>query len=268
MDQDETAKAELEIDARQRLSSASVDENIASISIIVPLFNEIAALANLLKQLQRIQTLSCVNTHLIYEFIAIDGGSSDGSWRWLMQHWHKPELQFFAYQSDKKGRAQQMNLGAQKSVNDVLLFLHADTSLANLSLNEILSPIARAHQWGRFDLAFIEPDWRMQIIAFFINKRSRLSGIATGDQAIWVSRQLFDKAGAYPNIPLMEDIALSKKLNIISAPYLSKQCVKTSARRWLKSGVLKTVFLMWYFRFAYFVGVDANTLAKQYRNVR
>ena len=131
----------------------------------------------------------------------------------------------------------------------MLIFLHADTVLpANYRIE-----LAKAKVWGRFDVLFLSSSRVMKIIAFFINLRSRISGVATGDQAIFVSRDTFDSMGGFPELPIMEDVALCKRLRQLHRPYCSYAKVATSARRWEQNGVLRTVLKMWWYRLAYFL---------------
>ena len=204
------------------------------------------------------------------QVIVVDGGSSDGSVEWLRQHWENRERGQIVIQS-AAGRARQMNAGALIAGTDLLLFLHADSRLPDKAKLEILNARENQNLWGRFDIAFDAPlriRYAMQVIALFINIRSRLTSIATGDQGIFVDSSLFRTIGGYAQIPLMEDVALSKNLKRHSVPHCSKLRISTSARRWEQGGVLRTVLLMWYFRLAYFLGVAPKRLAKQYRQAR
>jgi rSAM/selenodomain-associated transferase 2 len=238
---------------------------VRSISIIVPILNEIDSLPVLVAQLESIDA---------EQLLIIDGGSTDGSYQWLRQHWlnfdHSRVLL-----SSAAGRAHQMNLAASSATEDVLLFLHADCVLPKGARQEILYARDRQHLWGRFDVSFQHTEQTstafklaMQVIAVFMNIRSRLTSIATGDQAIFVDRQLFSNLGGFANIPLMEDVALSTQLKRHSVPYCSPHRVITSARRWQQGGVARTVVLMWYLRLAYFCGTSAQKLAEQYRQTR
>jgi rSAM/selenodomain-associated transferase 2 len=157
-----------------------------------------------------------------------------------------------------------MNAGASVARGDVLLFLHADTKLpanADALIRDGLAQSGRV--WGRFDVRF-DQDGIMPLIAIMMNLRSRLTGVATGDQAIFVTRAAFDAIGGFPAQPLMEDIALSSRIRRISRPAYIRARVMTSARRWRKQGILRTVFLMWRLRLAYFLGADPAHLARQY----
>ena len=235
-----------------------------SICVIVPILNEQENLPKLLTQFG----------HFSFEqVIFVDGGSSDDSWPFL-QELQKTQAaksvngitQFLAIQSEP-GRAKQMNAGASKAKNKTLLFLHADSLIADDCRKEIDKGLEK-NAWGRFDIRFQEHDWRMIIIAWFMNWRSRITGISTGDQAIFIRREFFDKLNGFADISLMEDVEFCKRALKLEKPYCSQSKVATSARRWLKNGVIKTVFLMWGFRLAYFLGANPNKLAARYRQIR
>ena len=161
-----------------------------------------------------------------------------------------------------------MNTGADKATGDVLLFLHADTR-PPADVNEVLGRFYQsAKEWGRFNVSFDSSSVSLKVVAFFINLRSRLSGIATGDQAIFVKRDAFAAVNGFDPLPLMEDVAMSRKLKRLSRPWCCKRPVITSARRWEQNGVIRTVLLMWAFRLAYFLGVSPEVLARRYRQIR
>ena len=164
-----------------------------------------------------------------------------------------------------RGRARQMNAGAAAARGDVLLFLHADTVLPEDAPGAIRMALEKSgRQWGRFDATIAGRDARLAVVSLLMNARSRMSGIATGDQAMFVRRAAFEKVGGFPDIPLMEDVALSKRLKHLSPPACLRQRVITSARRWERDGVLRTIILMWRLRFAYAMGVDPRRLARRY----
>jgi rSAM/selenodomain-associated transferase 2 len=158
----------------------------------------------------------------------------------------------------------QMNAGAAVASGDVLIFLHADTQLPADADRLVLEGLARSGRvWGRFDVQF-DSGGALKLVAAAMNLRSRATGIATGDQAMFVTRAAFDKAGGFPPIALMEDIALSAKLKRIGRPLCLDAKVTTSGRRWREGGTLRTVLMMWRLRFAYFRGVDPAKLARAY----
>jgi rSAM/selenodomain-associated transferase 2 len=221
-----------------------------ALSIIVPVLNEAAEIESALKALAPYRARGV-------EVIVVDGGSRDDT----------PRLA--GALADRvlaapRGRAAQMNAGAALARGDTFLFLHADTRLpenADVLINDSLARARRA--WGRFDIAF-DRGGTMSLVAFMMNLRSRLTGIATGDQAIFVARKAFDAVAGFPQLALMEDIALSARLKRISRPLCLRARVTTSARRWQQNGILHTVLLMWRLRFAYFLGADPAHLARRY----
>ncbi len=221
-----------------------------TLSIIVPVLDEAAGIEATLTALAPYRTRGC-------ELIVVDGGSRDET------------LALASPLADRvltapRGRAVQMNAGAAVARGDVLLFLHADTKLpanADVLIRDGLAQSGRV--WGRFDVRF-DQDGIMPLIAIMMNLRSRLTGIATGDQAIFVTRAAFDAVGGFPAQPLMEDIAFSSRIRRVGRPAYIRAPVTTSARRWQTQGILRTVFLMWRLRLAYFLGADPAHLARQY----
>lgn len=220
--------------------------------IVIPVLNEGEKLTERLRALQSFRADSV-------ELVVVDGGSIDDSWARA-----KPWVDRLIISSP--GRSRQMNAGAadtQFSRASALLFLHADTQLPKNALEVITQGLAEA-QWGRFDVGMDSKRLPFQIIAAFMNFRSRWSGIATGDQAIFVQTALFKAVGGFPEQALMEDIELSKRLKTRAQPYCPKERVTTSARRWEKHGIYRTVVLMWRLRLAYFLGASPATLARTY----
>lgn len=218
-------------------------------SIIIPTLNEAKVICACLAALQPLRT-EC-------ELIVADGGSTDDT------------LPLAAPLVDKlitspKGRARQMNSGAEQATGDILVFLHADTHLPDNALALIRQAIDGGAQWGRFDIRLSGQHFMLKVIAFMMNRRSRLTGIATGDQVIFVTRQAFIAVGKYPDIALMEDIALSKALKKIGRPACLRAKVTSSGRRWEQHGVGKTILLMWWLRWRYFWGADPDILARLY----
>jgi rSAM/selenodomain-associated transferase 2 len=159
-----------------------------------------------------------------------------------------------------RGRARQMNAGADEAKGDFLVFLHADTFLPRDADLLIVAGLAEK-TWGRFDVRIEGRSPLFPVIAFFMNARSRLTGIATGDQALFVRRAAFP---GFPDIPLMEDIAFSRAMKRHGPPACLTARVRTSGRRWERRGVLRTVLLMWRLRLAYFFGASPHALAKRY----
>jgi rSAM/selenodomain-associated transferase 2 len=163
-----------------------------------------------------------------------------------------------------RGRASQMNAGAAAASGEVLLFLHADTVLPADAPLLVLHAVDRGAAWGRFDVAIEGADPMLALVAMLMNARSRATGIATGDQAMFVRREAFEAAGGFAPIPLMEDVALSRALRRGSRPACLRTRVLTSGRRWERQGTLRTVLRMWRLRLAYALGADPHRLARQY----
>jgi rSAM/selenodomain-associated transferase 2 len=164
-----------------------------------------------------------------------------------------------------RGRAAQMNAGAAVATGDVLLFLHGDTQLPPDADRLITRGLEQSNRvWGRFDVRIDGTRFLLPVIAAMMNARSKLTGIATGDQAMFVSREAFQSVGGFPDLPLMEDIALSKRLKRLGPPLCLRERVATSGRRWERHGVTRTIMLMWRLRLAYWLGADPAELARQY----
>lgn len=179
-----------------------------------------------------------------------------------------PERGFVLLGTPFAGRARQMNLGAQIAGGDLLLFLHVDTRLPEGDLGSLLRPALPKPGWGRFDVSFDHRAWWATVIAAAMNLRSALTGIATGDQCLFASRKQWRACGGFEEIPLMEDIAFSRAMRKTGRPYLVRTPVITSARRWLRHGVARTVLLMWKLRLLYWLGVAPARLARMYRDAR
>jgi rSAM/selenodomain-associated transferase 2 len=224
---------------------------MSRLSVVVPVLNEAAVIEDLLHSLSPLRRQGA-------EVIIVDGGSSDntaGRARPLADH----------VLTAPRGRASQMNAGAAHASGDILVFLHADTRLSEAAAASMLDQMAgRKAAWGRFDVRIDGRHFLLPVIAALMNGRSRLTGIATGDQAIFVRRDAFVALGGYADIPLMEDIELCARLRQVSRPICVAEPVSTSGRRWEKHGVVRTILLMWRLRAAYFRGADPRELANRY----
>lgn len=221
------------------------------LSIVVPVLNEAAGVSAAL------QALAAYRQRGV-EVIVVDGGSSDGT----------PALaRPLADQvlDSPRGRARQMNTGAAQAQADVLLFLHADTQLPKAADQLVAAALAAGAHWGRFDVHISGQPHMLRLVAALMNLRSRCTGIATGDQALFVRRAAFEQVQGFPDQPLMEDIELSRRLRRLSAPACLRQRVTTSGRRWEQHGVWRTIVLMWRLRWRYWRGESAATLARDYR---
>jgi rSAM/selenodomain-associated transferase 2 len=193
------------------------------------------------------------------EVIFADGGSEDRSAAIAA-------CAGFGVVRAERGRARQMNAGAAAASGDVLLFLHADTRLPDGAIQLIDAALADGrHLWGRFDVEFDLRTWTMHATALGMNLRSRLSGIATGDQALFMTRAAFDGVGGFPDQPLMEDVEITSRLRRRSRPACIRRPVLTSARRWQSRGPWRTILLMWRLRLAYWFGASPADLARLYR---
>jgi rSAM/selenodomain-associated transferase 2 len=219
------------------------------LSIVVPVLNEAQDIAAFLAPLQALREQG-------HEVIVVDGDSSDST-----ADTARPLADHVA--TSPRGRAIQMNYGVRIGSGDALIFLHADTQLPN-NAPGLIEKALMHHAWGRFDVAIEGRSKWLPVIAAMMNLRSRLTGIATGDQAIFVSRVAFDAVGGYPDQPLMEDIELSKRLKRIGPPACLRARVATSGRRWERHGIRRTILFMWRLRLDYWRGVPAEQLAARY----
>lgn len=223
-----------------------------TIDIVVPVLNEAAGWPPVQRRLAALAACEGVQVWVV------DGGSTDGTAVLAAQGG-------LAVLACSAGRARQMNTGAAAAKGSVLLFLHADTELPPDWQRGLQAGLAGGACWGRFDVDIKGRSALLPVVAAMMNGRSRLSGIATGDQAIFVTRTAFDAVGGFPDQPLMEDVEISKRLLKLSRPACLHQRVTTSGRRWDTRGVWRTILLMWRLRFAYWRGRSPVELAQAYR---
>lgn len=243
------------MDSSFDLSEATALPPARTLSVVVPVLNEAGGIRACLEALASLRQAGA-------EVIVVDGGSRDGTvalCAGLADH----VLQASA------GRARQMNAGASQAAGAWLLFLHADTRLparAPECIARALGPGGRA--WGRFDVRIEGRSRLLPLVSALMNVRSRLTGIATGDQAMFMRREAFDAVGGFPQQPLMEDVELSRRLKRmpgIGAPACLRERVVTSGRRWDQRGALATIVLMWRLRLLYWLGASPERLARAYR---
>lgn len=224
---------------------------MSKLAIIIPVLDEGESIAAALDALADLRALGT-------EVIVVDGGSRDATIQ-------RARLRADHVISAPRGRALQMNAGAERASGNVLLFLHVDTRLPADVDHVVLNGLQRSGRaWGRFDVRIDGRSPLLAVVGWLMSMRSRLTGIATGDQVIFVRREAFQAVGGFPAIALMEDIALCKRLKGVSRPLCLRERIITSGRRWEKNGVLNTVLLMWRLRLAYFFGADPEKLAQQY----
>ena len=220
------------------------------LSIVIPVLNEAETIAS------RLDALLALRARGV-EVIVVDGGSADGS------------AARAAPLADRvitapRGRGRQMNAGAEQATGEVLLFLHADTILPGSVVERIEGAVTGGALWGRFDVRIEGASFMLPIVAALMNLRSRLTGIATGDQAIFTTRDAFARVGGFPDIPLMEDIVFSTAMRRMARPACIAEKVTTSGRRWEKHGVWRTILTMWWLRLRFWLGASPQVLAREY----
>lgn len=221
------------------------------LSIVVPTLNEAANLARVLPDL--------VARERGAEVLVVDGGSDDDS-RAVVAG--TPSVRWL---SAPRGRARQMNAGARAAQGEIVLFLHADTALPDGAGAAIRAALGDpAVVGGRFDVRLDSRRPLLVLVGWLMNRRSRLTGISTGDQGIFVRRTVFDTLGGYPDIPLMEDVELTRRLKRRGRLAALRLRVVTSARKWEDEGVVRTIVLMWTLRLLYTLGVSPARLHRWY----
>ena len=234
---------------------------MSTVSIIVPILNEANNLPHLFTHIAGLNPSP-------QQIILVDGGSNDDSFEWAqkfiadLNNSNQSAINWQVVQS-QAGRARQMNKGASLATSDILLFLHADTELPTHAVADIQTAMQKS-EWGRFDVRLNSRQPMLWVVSQMINLRSRLTSIATGDQAIFITRKLFEQVGGYPQQALMEDVELCKQLKAKSKPACLKTKVITSARRWEQHGTCRTILLMWQLRFDYWRGVSADNIKARY----
>jgi rSAM/selenodomain-associated transferase 2 len=222
-----------------------------TLSIIIPVLDEAATIAGALAALE-----PCRARHA--EIIVVDGGSRDGTVEAVRRFADR-------VMTAPRGRGSQMNAGAAAAHGDVLLFLHADTRLPADADRLVVDTLEQSNRvWGRFDVTIAGRSPFLRVVAAMMNLRSRITGIATGDQAMFMTRAAFAQAGGFPDIPLMEDIVLSRRLKRLGRPACLAARATTSGRRWDRDGVVRTVVTMWRLRLAFFLGAEPARLARRY----
>ncbi len=208
-----------------------------SLSVVVPVWREAAGIEEILQRLQPVRQSG-------HELIVVDGGSPDNT-----ADLARPLCDRLLV--SEPGRAVQMNAGAAAARGDLILFLHADTRLPPDALEQLSESQRLGRPWGRFDVRLSGRHVMFSVIAWFMNRRSRLTGVCTGDQGIFVRRDVFEALGGYRAMPLMEDVELSKRLKLVARPYCISSAVITDSRRWEQGGVWPTIVLMWRLRWRY-----------------
>ena len=230
-----------------------------TLGVIIPVFNEAACLEQCLSEILR--------RHDFDEIIVVDGGSTDASVEIVckLMSFGAPDARAVPclFQA-ARGRAKQLHAGAQAAATDVLLFLHADTALPPDAIQQIGHAIRCGHLWGRFEVQLSGRNFLLRIVERLMNWRSAFSGIVTGDQAMFVRRDVYRLLGGFAPMALMEDIEFSGRLKWLAQPARLPGPVITSSQRWEQHGVIRTILLMWNLRFLYWLGVSPERLARWY----
>jgi rSAM/selenodomain-associated transferase 2 len=224
---------------------------VPRISVIVPALNEVQNISMTLAALQPLRSRG-------HEVIVSDGGSTDGTQTIAGRY---ADIVMLA----SRGRSRQMCEAVEHSSGNIYWFLHADTQPPTNADRLIIEGLAKSgRRWGRFDVQICDGDPRLRCVAYFMNLRSRITAVATGDQGIFACRDVYAAAGGFPDIPLMEDVALCRQLKRQGRPVCLRTPLRTSSRRWREHGVMRTIMLMWCLRAAYALGVDPRLLARRY----
>ncbi|MGH8659327.1 MAG: TIGR04283 family arsenosugar biosynthesis glycosyltransferase [Gammaproteobacteria bacterium] len=224
---------------------------MSRVSVIIPAYNEADSIAATLRVLAPIRAQG-------HEVILADGRSSDQTAGIVRGHIDR-------LVSSERGRAKQMNAGAAAACGDIFLFLHADTRPPQGALDHVIVGLRETGLvWGRFDIRLSGGIRLLRVVETLSNLRSRWTGIATGDQALFVHRIAFEAVGGFAEVPLMEDIIISRRLKRLSRPLCLKERVVTSSRRWEENGIMRTILRMWVLRLAFALGVNPSLLARHY----
>ncbi|PCJ37648.1 MAG: glycosyl transferase [Cellvibrionales bacterium] len=238
------------------MNKVSVDDSIADendslpLSIVIPVLNEAEEIYPCLRRLQALRKQGV-------QVIVVDGGSDDDT---IATASPLADLVI----SSEKGRARQMNAGAALADRDWVLFLHADTRLP-VNLPDIMVVWGFTPSvWGFFAIKVKDAAPLLRVVQWFMNRRSFSTSISTGDQCQFVKREVFEQIGGFADIPLMEDIEMSKRLKRQSRPLYVSARVETSGRKWQRDGVWPTILLMWRLRLAYFFGASPQALEQRY----
>jgi rSAM/selenodomain-associated transferase 2 len=227
-----------------------------TVAVILPVLNEAENLDDALSELIDIQRFD--------EIIVVDGGSTDASMELvckLMSSDVEPVPQLI---QSARGRATQMQAGAQAASSDILLFLHADSTLPPGAAEDICDAVDRGELWGRFNVRLSGRHFLYRVIERIMNWRSRLTGIATGDQGLFVRRDVYRLLGGFASLPLMEDIEFCSRLKSVGKPICLRGPLITSSRRWERNGIVRTIFQMWTLRLFYWLGVPPARLVRWY----
>ena len=236
----------------------TTDPAVCAISIVIPVLNEAATLPALIRRIRVAgEGLQAREPRPLLEIIIVDGGSTDATLA-------VAGSQGVTVVSSAAGRGRQMNAGARHAHYGWLWFLHADSVVPADCVEQLMAAFGSGASWGRFDIGFDSRQWRFAMLAWFMNWRSRVTGICTGDQGMFVQRQLFEQLGGFAEIPLMEDIELSRRLGLHQRPYCVVEPLRTSARRWQQQGFVTTVLLMWSLRWRYYFGASPESLVARY----
>jgi len=232
-------------------------EGQGTLSVVVPIFNEGVGVVRCLERLRKLDG--------IHEVILVDASDASDSLAILSDL--NLEAGVVLERTHRKGRSRQMNMGASIATGRSLLFLHCDTELPD-RVADVVASCLQNNCWGRFDVDLNAGGWNFRMIETMLRLRSRFTSVATGDQAIFVRAEWFKEQGMFADLPLMEDIEFSRRVSAKFKPGLASAAVKTSARRWQKNGVWKTILLMWKLRFLFRIGVEPEKLAAMYHHAR